>query len=65
MVPRHLLFQVVWVAHGSALHRRRHLFVLKTPEESSEEEINGFAEFYRDVVRFTQLLNGPTVNENQ
>lgn len=40
-------------------------FVLKTPEESSEEEINGFAEFYPDVVRFTQLLNGPTVNENQ
>jgi carbonic anhydrase len=39
--------------------------VLKTPEDISAEEINGFAEFNAHVVGCTQLLNGPTVKENQ
>jgi hypothetical protein len=40
-------------------------FVLKTPMETSAEEINAFAELYPHDVRPLQPLNGRVVKESQ
>jgi hypothetical protein len=65
VVPRHLLFHVHWVAHGSALHRGRHLSCV----QDSGAHLRGEYRRLRRVLSARRKVHSAgqrtIVNENQ